>query len=182
MKTALLIVDVQNDYFPNGKMELYESEKACLKIKELLEDCRDKSIPIIHIQHISVRPGSVFFLPDTSGVEIHNNVKPKAGEKIFIKNFPNSFRNTNLDNYLKENGITKLIITGMMTHICIDTTVRAAFDLGYECIVVGDCCATKSLSFQNNIVSAENMQNAFLAALNGIFAKVIKKEEISDLF
>jgi len=70
----------------------------------------------------------------------------------------------------------------MMTHICIDTTVRAAFDLGYECIVVGDCCATKSLSFQNNIVSAENMQNAFLAALNGIFAKVIKKEEISDLF
>ena len=140
MKTALLIVDVQNDYFPNGRKELDDSLNVSLKIKALLEQFRNRSMPIIHVQHISVKAGSTFFLPGTAGVEFHDNVKPKENEKIIIKNYPNSFRDTELNEYLKENNIAKLVIVGMMTHMCIDTTVRAAYDLGYECIVGGDCC------------------------------------------
>ena len=109
------------------------------------------------------------------------NVKPEENEKIIIKNYPNSFRNTGLDEYLKKNGISKLVITGMMTHMCIDATVRAAYDLGYECIVVEECCATKELSINNKKASAEDVQNAFLASLNGLFSKVINLDNAFEL-
>lgn len=181
MKTALLIIDVQNDYFPNGKMELNNSTDAASKIKDLINHFRSRSMSIIHVQHISTRSGSTFFLPGTSGAEFHGDVKPIAGEKIIVKNFPNSFRKTQLNDYLKENNISKLVITGMMTHMCVDTTVRAAFDLGYECMVVGDCCATKTLTFNNKEVAAESVQNSFLAALNGVFSRVLKKDEAIEL-
>lgn len=180
MKTALLIIDVQNDYFPDGRMELNGSLNASLKIKELLTQFRNKTMPVIHIQHISMKPGAVFFLPETSGAEFHDNVKPIDGEKIFIKHYPNSFRNTGLHDYLTNEDISKLVIAGMMTHMCIDTTVRAASDLGYECIIAGDGCATKALNFDNHHVSADDVQHSFLAALNGTFARVLKSDDIIE--
>lgn len=179
MKTALLIVDVQNDYFIGGKMELHNSSEAAIRTEKLLKLFRQKKLPVVFIQHISLRPGASFFLPDTPGAEINETVKPEPGEKIIIKHFPNSFRETSLDPDLKKDGISRLVIAGMMTHMCIDTTVRAAFDLGYECIVPGDCCATKALNIENNTISAENVQLAFLAALNGSFARVIRSDEVS---
>ena len=178
MTQVLVIIDVQNDYFPGGKMELYKSTEASLRIKELIGDCRDKNVEVIHIQHVSVKQGALFFLPDTFGVQIHENVKPDGDEKIFVKNYPNSFRNTGLDEYLKSKNINKLIFAGMMTHMCIDTTVRAAFDLGYESVLAGDCCATKKLVNNGEEVPAESVQNSFLAALNGTFTKVMTKDEI----
>jgi nicotinamidase-related amidase len=181
MKRALLIIDVQNDYFPNGKMELNNSTDAASKIKDLINHFRNRSMPIIHVQHVSVTPGATFFLRGTSGTEFYDDVKPIEGEKIIVKNYPNSFRKTGLNDYLKENNISKLVIVGMMTHMCIDTTVRAAFDLGYECMVAGDCCATKTLTFNNKEVAAENVQNSFLAALNGVFCRVLKKNEVIEL-
>jgi nicotinamidase-related amidase len=181
MKTALMIIDVQNDYFPGGKMELENSLDAAMKIKDLLKHFRDKGIPVIHIQHISIKPGAAFFLPETHGAEFHDNVKPLDGEKIIIKNYPNSFRNTGLHEYLKEKEISRLVIAGMMTHMCVDTTVRAAFDLGFECITAGDCCATRTLKYGNNIISAADVQNSFLAALNGTFSRVLPKDEIIEL-
>jgi len=180
MKTALLIIDVQNDYFPGGKMELNNSIDAGIKTKDLIQHFRNKSMPVIHVQHISLRPGAAFLLPDTHGAEFHDSVKPKADEKIIVKHYPNSFRDTGLNSYLKENKISKLVIAGMMTHMCVDTTVRAAFDAGYECIVAGDCCATRALAINGNEVSADNVQNSFLASLNGVFSKVSKKDEIIE--
>lgn len=138
-------------------------------------------MPIIHIKHISTRPGSTFFLPDTFGVEFQENVLPTSDEKIIIKHYPNSFRETELNSYLKDNHISKLVITGMMTHMCIDTTVRAAYDLGYECIVVKDCCATKILKIDEDEISAENVHNAFMAALNGVFSKVLTTKLILEM-
>ncbi|GAK53271.1 isochorismatase hydrolase [Candidatus Moduliflexus flocculans] len=179
MKRALLIVDVQNDYFPGGKMELHNSLAASRNINEVLADCRGNSLPVIHVQHIATRPGATFFLPGTPGAEFHENVMPTADEKIFVKHYPNSFRETGLHEHLAEQQITSLIIVGMMTHMCIDTTVRAAFDLGYECLVVEDCCATKTLKFHDKEISAEDVHVAFLAALNRVFAKVITTQELA---
>lgn len=173
MKTALLIIDVQNDYFPGGTMELQGSLEASLKTGKLLDHFRKESMPVIHIQHQSVRPGAVFLVPGTPGAEFHENVKPLDTEKVFKKFFPNSFRSTGLDEYLKENKISTLVIAGMMTHMCVDITVRAAFDLGYQCIVAGDCCATKDLRIDDKSISASDVQNAFLASLNGIFSRVL---------
>lgn len=178
MDTCLLIIDIQNDYFPGGKMELEGSPEAALKTKKLLERFRAKEMPAVHIQHISVRPGSAFFLPETEGVQIQKDVAPLAGEKVIQKYFPNSFRDTGLDAYLKGLGIKKLVIAGMMTHMCVDTTVRAAFDLGYECVLAGDCCATRVLSFGGRDVAAADVQASYLAALGAVFAKVTASDEI----
>lgn len=173
MTKALLIIDVQNDYFPGGMMELQGSTEAGLMIRELLDYFRKSSMPVIHIQHQSLKPGSQFLLPGTPGAEFHENVKPLDTEKIFKKNFPNSFRSTGLDEYLKEHKISTLVIAGMMTHMCVDTTVRAAFDLGYQCLVAGDCCATRSLKIDDKNISAADVHNSFLASLNGTFSRVL---------
>jgi len=177
MKTALLIVDVQNDYFPDGKMELDGSAAACAHIKVVLERFRAKRLPVIYIRHISVGPRATFFLPDTAGAEIQESIKPEAGEKVITKHYPNSFRQTELGGYLKENGIDHLAIVGMMTHMCIDTTARAAYDLGYTSAVLGDCCATRSLSIGGVKIASRDVQNSFLAALNGTFAEVLNSDE-----
>ena len=178
MKQALLIVDIQNDYFPGGAMELIGSTEAGLRAGKLLQIFRQQSLPIIHIQHVATRAGAPFFLPDTTGVEIHASVAPVTGETLFQKHFPNSFRETPLLEYLRQQEITQLVIAGMMIHMCIDTTTRAAADLGFQCVLAHDACATKSLSFGGVTVPAEQVQAAYLAALDGLFAKVLSVDAV----
>ena len=172
MKKALLIIDVQNDYFPGGSMELVGSEEAAKNTSDILEKCRKRRIPVIYMQHIADKNAS-FFLPKTKGVEIHSLVKPKRKDKIFQKKFPNSFRDTKLHKYLKQKKIKELIICGMMTHMCVDTTVRAAYDLGYNCTLIGDACATRDLEFENRMIAAKNVQGSFLSALDSTFANIM---------
>ena len=178
MTQALLLIDIQNDYFPGGAMELVGSSPAAAQAGKLLQAFRQKALPVIHIQHISTRPGATFFLPNTAGVQIHESVAPNNGETVFQKHYPNSFRETRLLEHLRENQISQLVIAGMMTHMCIDTTSRAATDLGFPCVLAHDACATRALSFNGATVSAQSVQTAFLAALNGLFAKVLSVEEI----
>ena len=178
MTKALLLIDIQNDYFPGGAMELVNSSLAAVKAGKLLQVFRQEALPIIHIQHVSVRPGATFFLPDTVGVEIHESVAPADGETVFQKYYPNSFRATPLLEHLRDCRISELVIAGMMTHMCVDSTTRAATDLGFQPILAHDACATRALSFGGATVSAEDVQRAFIAALNGLFAKVLSVEEI----
>ncbi|RZJ55802.1 MAG: cysteine hydrolase [Flavobacterium sp.] len=180
MKTALLIIDVQNDYFENGRMPLVNAKEASEKAKNVLNLFREKKLPVIHIQHISTRPAATFFLPNTDGIAIHENVKPAENEKVIIKNFPNSFKDTELLKYLNEESITELVICGMMTQNCVDSTVRAAKDYDFNCVVIGDACATKDLEVNGQTVKAEQVQIAFLASLNYYFAKVKTLEQYID--
>lgn len=178
MSTALIIVDIQNDYFPNGNMELSNPEKAAANTAKVLEWFRQNHKDnIFHVQHIAGDPALGFFLPDTVGAEIHATVQPLETESIITKHFPNSFLKTELESKLKEKGINKLIIVGMMTHMCIDATVRAAVDLGYETTLIEDACATRDLSYQDKVVPAEQVHYAFVGALNGMYANVITTED-----
>jgi nicotinamidase-related amidase len=177
MGTALLIIDIQNDYFDGGANPLVDSEKACINARLILDAFREDGMPVIFVQHISNRPDSTFFLPCTPGVEIHRVLTPLDNEMVITKNYPNSFKNTDLLEYLRANEIHNLIICGMMTHLCIDSTVRAAKDLGFNCTLIGDACATKNLEINGQLVIAEVIQNSFFAALNGFYAMVIKAEE-----
>jgi nicotinamidase-related amidase len=179
MSQALLIIDIQNDYFPGGAMELVGSPAAGAQAGKLLRAFRQKSLPVIHIQHVSTRPGATFFLPNTPGVQIHESVAPEAGETVFQKHFPNSFRETPLLEHLRKQQITQLVIAGMMTQMCVDSSTRAAADLGFQCVLAHDACATKAMTFGGQTVPAESVQAAFLASLNGLFAKVQSAEEIS---
>lgn len=172
MKPALIIIDIQNDYFPGGKMELEGSPEASLQAAALLEAFRTKGLPRVHIQHVSNRPGASFFLPGTEGVDIHASVAPRAGETVLQKHFPNSFRGTPLLEHLRALDADHLVIAGMMTHMCVDATTRAAFDLGFSCSLAHDACATRALVFGEQRVPAAQVHAAFAAALSGLYAKV----------
>lgn len=176
-KTALLLIDIQNDYFEGGMNPLEGSLEAGLNAQKLLSHFRKHSLPVIHIRHISNRPGSTFFLPDTEGADIHQCVSPTGGEEIVRKHFPNSFFQTNLLNLLKSKEITNLVICGMMTHMCVDATVRAAKDLGYNSVLIEDACATKDLKFKERTVKATDVQIAFLSALAPFYSTVVSTEE-----
>ena len=179
MTLALLLVDIQNDYFPGGTMELVGSPAAGARARALLEAFRKAGRPVIHIQHLALRPGATFFLPGTAGAELHPSVTPLPGEPVFQKHFPNSFRETPLLEHLRGLGITQLVVAGMMTHMCIDTTVRAAFDLGFQCQLAQDACATRDLTRAATTVPAAQVQAAFLAALDGTFAQVLTVATLS---
>src|ERR1035437_247176 len=117
MNKALIIVDIQNDYFDKGTMTLVGSEQASENARLILDRFRAEGLPVIHIQHIAKSPAATFFLPNTVGAEIHKNVKPLLQEKVIVKHYPNSFRETELLDYLKSNNIRNLVICGMMTHM-----------------------------------------------------------------
>jgi len=180
MSTALVIVDIQNDYFPGGRMEVVNAENALIKAMSLLRVFREQSKRIIHVRHVSMREGASFFLSGTKGVEIHENVSPLDGEKIITKHYPNSFRDTDLEIYLLDKGIKKIIVCGMMSHMCIDATVRAAFDKGFACVVADDACGTIDLSFGGVNVSNLDVHAAYMAALGAVYANVITSEEVIE--
>jgi nicotinamidase-related amidase len=146
----------------------------------LLNAFRKKKSPVIHVQHISARPGATFFLPDTHGAKINETAAPMGKEPVVMKNFPNSFRSTTLLEILKKEKPDHLIICGAMSHMCIDATTRAAFDLGFNCIVAEDACATKDLVFKGQTIRASDVHASFMAALSAPYAKVISTREIIE--
>jgi nicotinamidase-related amidase len=182
MNTALLLIDLQNDYFPGGNMELEGSLAASLRAREILAVFRRRNLPVVHIQHVATRPGAIFFLPDTEGVRIHANVEPLPTEAIFQKNYPNSFRDTPLLEHLRDHKINHVVVCGMMTHMCVDATVRAAFDYGLEVTVVHEACATRTLTFREQTIPAPQVQAAFLSALSFLYARVISTGEFLRTF
>jgi nicotinamidase-related amidase len=176
MSTALIIIDMQYDYFPGGRMELVGAEAAGQSAKEALSFFRSHNLPVIHIRHLSAHPTATFFLPDTAGIEIHSCVAPLPGEPVFVKNFPNSFRETRLLEHLRGLGIDRLVLTGMMTSMCVDATARAAFDLGFQNVLLHDAMATRDLSFNGTIIPAAQVQGSFLAALGSVYGRVTSVE------
>jgi nicotinamidase-related amidase len=176
--TALVVIDIQNDYFPGGAMELEGAEAAGAKAGFAVNNFREKNLPVIHVRHLSVRPGATFFIPGTRGAEIHASVQPASGEKVIEKNFPNSFRATSLGEALESFGVKNLVVAGMMTHMCVDASVRHAADLGYKVTLLGDACATRAQSYAGETVPARQVHAAFLAALNGFYAKVVNTHEL----
>lgn len=177
MCKALLLVDIQNDYFAGGKNELVEPENALKSAVEILTVFRTLGLPVIHIQHISLRKDATFFLPNTWGVEIHPALTPQTNEDIVIKHTPNSFFETNLNEIICEKGITELVVGGMMTHMCIDTTVRAAKDYAIPVTLLSDACATKDLTFNEKTLPAVTVNNVYFASLDKMFAKVVSVGE-----
>jgi len=176
MNTALLLIDIQKEYFENGALELVNPIAASENAQKLLEKFRKDKGTIVHVQHISPE-GAPIFIRGTAGVEIHENVKPLEGEKVITKQFPNSFRDTDLQEYLQSKGIKHLVIAGMMTHMCIDAGTRAAVDYGFECTVIGDACATKDLQIRDQEVKAADVHHAFLAALEFFYATILTTED-----
>lgn len=177
MKTALLVIDIQKDYFPGGKMPLENPEAAAQNAYTLLQCFREHGGRHVHIQHVSIRPGATFFLSGDRGTDIHDLAAHFEGEPLIQKHYPNAFRETDLLNLLRSWGVERVVVCGMMTHLCIDATARAAADLGFKVIVAADACATRALTFGDIIVSAEQVHAAFLAALQS-YGQVLTVEQV----
>jgi nicotinamidase-related amidase len=180
MNNCLIVIDLQNDYFPGGAMALVGIKEAAANARILLNAFRTSKSPVVHIQHISARPDAAFFLPDTHGAKINELVTPTGDEPVVMKNFPNSFRSTILLEVLKKEKPDHLVICGAMSHMCIDATTRAAFDLGFNCIVAEDACATKDLMFKGRTIKASDVHASFMAALSTPYAKVVPTKEIIE--
>jgi nicotinamidase-related amidase len=178
MKPALVLVDIQNDYFPDGNMELVDIDIASSNARLLLDKFRDQDLHTFHIQHTFLDSHAGFFLPNTAGSEIHGSVDPLPSETVIPKHFPNSFRDTNLLDQLKKNYITDLVICGAMSHMCIEATTRAAADYGFKCVVVQDACATRDIEFQGKEVSATDVHIASMSALAFAYANVVNTDEL----
>jgi nicotinamidase-related amidase len=177
-RTALILVDIQNDYFPGGKMPLEGIEAASRHAARLLAHFREQRLPVFHLCHLARQPGAAFFLPDSPGAEIHPSAAPLVDERVMVKHFPNSFRETPLLDQLRGEGVGAVVVCGAMSHMCIDATVRAACDLDFQCLVAHDACATRALSFGPVTAPAEMVQAAFMAALSGAYAQVLSTEEV----
>ena len=177
MTTALIIIDIQNDYFNKGSNTLSGSIDAAMNARLILDDFRHRGLPIIYIQHLATRPTATSFLPGTIGADIHVEVKPLVCEKIIVNHYPNSFRETDLLEYLQSLNVIQLVICGMMTHMCVDATTRAAKDFGFDCIVIGDACATKDLEIDGRQVKSTDVQASFLAALRYFYSTIMTTKD-----
>lgn len=170
-KSALVLIDCQNTY-REGVMQLEGVEPALVQCQKLLARYRDAGRPVIHIQH-DAGTGSPYDVNDRIGA-IADVVKPRDGEPIVVKSYPSSFEKTNLDDLLKGFGVEDVALVGFMTHVCVNSTARAAFNHGYRATVVGNATATRSLpSPTGGVTSAKDLHEASLTALNDIFAVVV---------
>ena len=160
-KTALLIIDIQDFYFPGGKAELVSPKFASQNAKILLNDFRKKQQLVIHVRH-NFEPGG----------KIHKDVTPLENEKVISKDEVNCFKGTDLLSYLKKNKIETLVIVGMQTHMCVEAAVRAGHDYDFNIILIHDACATKDLKFLDKTVKTKDVHNATLSTLKS-YAKIV---------
>jgi nicotinamidase-related amidase len=170
-ESTLILIDCQNTY-TRGVMKLDGVQAALDEAATLLERARTAGIPVIHIQH-SDGPGSLYDIDGETGA-IVDRVAPREGEPVVVKTFPNSFVQTDLDARLKSVGASNLVLAGFMTHMCVNSTARGAFNLGYAPTVVAGATATRALpGLGDTTVSAAAMQSASLAAMADLFAVVV---------
>ncbi|MCF6194574.1 MAG: cysteine hydrolase [Kangiellaceae bacterium] len=175
---ALIIVDLQNDYFQEGKWELEGTESAAEKAATLLDLFRAKKLPVVHIRHEFPTSDAPFFVPNSEGAKVHTSVQELETEPVVIKHQINSFKDTNLKEILTELDVDSVLICGAMSHMCIDAITRAANDFGYNCAVAHDACATLDLEFNGVTVPAKHVHAAFMAALDFAYANVASTDEL----
>lgn len=172
MKTGVVVVDLQNEYLPAGKLPLSGIEAAVASARRVIDHARSTGLPVFHIRHESDDNAAGFFIKGSHGVETQPAVSPTGEEAVIVKNHINAFRETELKKQLDARGIQRLVIVGAMSHMCIDAVVRAAVDMGYPVTVLHDACATLDVSFGGVNVPAAHVHAAIMAAFEFGYAAV----------
>jgi nicotinamidase-related amidase len=168
--STLIMIDCQNTY-TRGVMALDGVQDALDEAAKLLERARSAGIPIVHIEHDD-GDGSLYDIRAEIG-QIVDRVAPQGDETVIVKNFPNSFVQTDLDDRLKAAGARNLLLAGFMTHMCVNSTARGAFNLGYAPTVVASATATRALPGPTGVVTSGALQAASLAAISDLFGIVV---------
>jgi nicotinamidase-related amidase len=176
-KQALIVVDIQNDYFPQGKWPLAGADAAADNAARLIGAFREAGDSVVHIRHEFTSADAPFFTPGSDGAKLHPKVLNRADEPVVLKHFVNSFRETDLKAVLDDKGVTDLVVVGSMSHMCVDGITRAAADMGYSVTVVHDACASRELEFNGLTVPAAHVHAAFMSALGFAYASVVSTDE-----
>ena len=177
LKRALLVVDLQNDYFPGGLWIVNGVEAAADNAARLLALARASGDLVVHVRHEFTTDDAPFFKPGSVGAQIHPKVQNLQNEHVVVKRFANSYRETDLKKVLDQNNIQQVVICGAMTNNCIDAMTRASNDFGYDCIVIHDACAARNLEFNGIQVPDKFVHAAFMAALQFAYAKTLSTDE-----
>lgn len=177
MKRALVLVDIQNDYFPGGRKPLPGMLEASIRAAGLLSHFRETGQPLFHVRHKATSRNATFFVAETEGIQIHSSVTPLPEEEVITKHHPNAFLQTSLLETLRRVDPGEVVICGAMSNMCIDATTRAASDFGFRCAVVHDACAASELKFEDRFVAAADVHAAFMAALKAAYARVVTLAE-----
>jgi nicotinamidase-related amidase len=177
-KSALIVVDIQNDYFPAGKWPLVGVDAAADNAARIINATRDAGDLVVHIRHEFTSDDAPFFTPNSEGAKLHPKVLNQPNEPVVLKHFVNSFRETELKQILDQHGIEELVVVGAMSHMCVDGITRAAADMGYKVKVIHDACASRDLAFNGTTVPAAHVHAAFMAALGFAYAEVISTQEL----
>ncbi|GAA5804900.1 hypothetical protein HPULCUR_010409 [Helicostylum pulchrum] len=178
---ALIVVDVQNDYFPDGKLPTWnpvETAEACAK---LIQKFRQEGKEVVFVQHVMKdlqAKDYPFLVKGTHGVEIHDSVKPLPTEKIITKGENSSFVGTDLKEYLTSKGVKKLVVVGMMIHNCVNATVYSGVEEGFPCIVVEEAVNTMDQPYNGELVKAQDIKKAFLTGIQFGFSTVYKLQDV----
>jgi nicotinamidase-related amidase len=179
--TALVVIDIQREYFEGGKLYLPDGQPALMRAKKLVAFADAQRIPVFHVQHVGPAGGPLF-ARDGAGVEFHHEIMPAPHHRVVQKTSPSSFVGTDLDELLKARGIQTLLICGLMTHMCVSTTARDARPRGYRAIVAGDACATRDIDgWDGGVVAHAALHRAALTAVSDSFAEVMSTEQVTGL-
>jgi nicotinamidase-related amidase len=179
--TALVVIDIQREYFEGGKLYLPDGQSALMRAKKLIAFADAQRIPVFHVQHVGPAGGPLF-ARDGAGVEFHREIMPAPHHRVVQKTSPSSFVGTDLDELLKARGIQTLLICGLMTHMCVSTTARDARPRGYRAIVAGDACATRDIDgWDGGVVTHAALHRAALTEVSDSFAEVMSTEQVTGL-
>ena len=176
-KRALVLIDLQNDYFPGGKWTLSGIESAADNAARVLAAARAAGDLVVHVRHEFPTADAPFFAPGSDGAKIHPKVQSLKDETVVLKHHVNAFRETDLKALLDRHGVGEVVICGAMSHMCVDAGTRAASDLGYRCVVVHDACATRDQEFEGAVVPAGQVHAAFMVALKFGYATSVSTEK-----
>lgn len=176
-KRALIVIDLQNDYFPGGKWTLSGVEEAAANAARLIAATRADGGHIVHIRHEFPTSDAPFFAPGSTGAEIHPTVASRADEPVVLKHQINSFRDTDLKSILDGWAVDEVVICGAMSHMCVDACTRAAADFGYKVTVIHDACASRDLVFGGVTVPAAHAHASFMAALGFAYATLMSTDD-----
>lgn len=168
--TALVIIDVQEAMYSYPDMKLHEEEEVTGRIVSLLHKARAAGVPVVYIQHTEDQE----YTKGTPTWQISHHVTPLEGELIVEKPTWDAFHRTNLHEKLQELGITNLVICGMQSEFCLDTTIRRAFSMGYSSVLVEDAHTT----FDNESLSGGEIVKHHNSIMGGRFAKLRKEQGV----
>ncbi|MCU6278576.1 cysteine hydrolase family protein [Enterobacter quasiroggenkampii] len=189
-ETALIVVDIQNEYYAGqnfrGRMVIPDGENVLLNSKKLVNYAHQKGMPVYFVRHItkndSQQNDTALFAENSVFAQFHKDLQPTAQDSIITKETPSSFVGTDLDAQLKKKGIKKIVVAGLMTHMCISSTARDAVPLGYSVIIPEDATGTRDLDDgKGGVVDHNTLQRAALAGVADVFAEIMTTDQVMAL-